>query len=464
MKMRVLKFGGSSMANQDCIKRVSEIVQAANKKQKVAVVLSAMKGVTDLLISCARAAENGEESYNNILKQITDKHDQALQALIPAASLAKVTPAFSELYAELTGILHGVWLIRECSLRSLDLIMSFGERLSCTLFSAYLNSLGIQAEYIDTRDTIVTDDNHGSAFVLPESFEKTRARLETVKGIPVITGFIAATKDDVTTTLGRNGSDYTGSLIGAAVKAECIEIWTDVDGVLSSDPRYLDNAFVLPEISYQEAMELAYFGAKVIHPYTMLPAVKENIPILIKNTFNPTAPGTWIAKEVKGLGTAISGIACIDDIALLNVEGGGMIGVPGIAARIFGALAKVSVNIIMISQASSEHSICLVLKQQEVAKAVQALKHELTVELETNRISDFEISNDVAIISIIGEHMRGTPGISGRLFASLGTEKINILAIAQGSSERNLSFVTTGKDKIRAIKAIHKAFLEDQGK
>jgi aspartokinase/homoserine dehydrogenase 1 len=462
--MRVLKFGGSSLANQDCIKKVSEIVQAAGKKQKIAVVLSAMKGVTDLLINSAREAERGEAGYKERLQQLIDKHNTALQALIESKSLVKVTPQFTRLYEELSDILHGVWLIRECSLRSLDLIMSFGERLSCAVFNAYLNSLGIKAVMVDTRETIVTDDNYGSALVLPESFEKTHARLKALDGIPVITGFIAATKDNVTTTLGRNGSDYTASLIGAALKAECIEIWTDVDGVLSADPRYLDNAFVLPEISYQEAMELSYFGAKVIHPYTMIPAVKENIPILIKNTFNPTAPGTWIVKQAKGVNTAISGIACIEDIAMVNVEGGGMLGVPGIAARIFSALAKVRVNIIMISQASSEHSICLVLKQIEVPKAVQALQQELAMELETNQISDFEISKDVVIISIIGENMRGTPGISGKLFSSLGMEKINVLAIAQGSSERNLSFITEGKDKLRAVKAIHKAFLEIKGK
>ena len=328
--------------------------------------------------------------------------------------------------------------------------------------AAYLTSCSHKAEYIDASNNfIITDNQHGSATVLFEqSYKNIAQRIKKADGIPIITGFIASTENGITTTLGRNGSDYTASIICAGADAERVEIWTDVDGVLSADPRCVGNAYVIPELSYQEAMELSYFGAEVIHPYTMIPVVDKKIDIVIKNTLNPSAKGTLIADTVKRHKTVITGIACIDNVGLINVEGGGMIGIPGIAAHILDEIANAKLNIIMISQASSEHSICLVLKEKEAEKAQGILKKTLKYELKTKKIQSVELKKNMVVIAIIGENMRGTPGISGNLFRALGEKEINVFAIAQGSSERNISFVTGSKDKENTLNTLHKVFLE----
>jgi aspartokinase/homoserine dehydrogenase 1 len=458
----LLKFGGSSLADEKCISHVAKIIIETSKKDAVCVVLSAMKGVTDSLITCARNAEKGDNHYRDQYLKIKQKHIDALSSLVTGENRKKALNSMEDMFKDLSDILHGIQLIQECSLRSMDLVMSFGERLSCLLMSCFLNDKGFPAEMVDAREIIVTDASHGAALVLPVTNEKIRMRVSKIKGIPVITGFIASTEENVTTTLGRNGSDYTASLVGASLEAERIEIWTDVDGVMSADPRSVPGAFVIPYLSFQEAMELSFFGAEVIHPYTMIPAVESGIPIVIKNSFNPGSPGTIIEKNMEEHTTSITGIASIDDVAIINVEGGGMIGIHGIAARIFGAIARANANIIMISQASSEHSICFVIKKAECEKAIVFLKKELSRELETKRISDFEIMPNLVVVSIIGENMRGTPGIAGKLFSCLGREGINVLSIAQGSSERNLSFVIANKDKQGALMAIHRTFLEDK--
>jgi aspartokinase/homoserine dehydrogenase 1 len=365
-------------------------------------------------------------------------------------------------FQELTDILHGVDMIRECSKRSLDLIMSFGERMSCAIITQYLISQNMEVELFDPKQLIITNDHFGSAQVLPETYGRVKDAMGKSKRVSIVPGFIGATEDGVTTTLGRDGSDYTASLIGAGAGAEMIEIWTDVDGVLSADPRSVKNAFVIPELSYQEAMELSYFGAKVIHPSTMLPAIEKDIPILIKNTLNPERPGSLITKHSKKHKTLITGIASIENVALINIEGAGMIGIPGIAARILGTLAKALVNVVMISQASSEHSICLVFKEDESQEVRSALEKELEAELSDGRIEKLDIKKDLIILAVIGENMHGTPGISGKLFSSLGEAGINVLAIAQGSSERNISLVASGQDREKALKAIHRTFLEQQ--
>jgi aspartokinase/homoserine dehydrogenase 1 len=369
------------------------------------------------------------------------------------------------MFNELEEILHGVELLKECSPRTMDLVMSFGERLSCALVCGYMRQRGMPAEVVDAREMVVTDEVFGSAAVdFPKSYARIEARLSGVDGIPVIPGFVGSTEKGVTTTLGRNGSDYTASIIGAGVTADRIDIWTDVDGVLSADPRLVPEAFVIPSLSYEEAMELSYFGAKVIHPYSMIPAVEKGIPIRIKNSLNPSAPGTMISPAAPS-GAAnskrhpITGIATIEGISLVNIEGGGMIGIPGIAARIFGALAREGINIIMISQASSEHTICLVFRTREAERALGALSRELALELETRRIQNFQLVRDLLVVSVIGENMRGSPGIAGRLFSALGTAGVNILVIAQGSSERNISFVIEEKNHALALRTIHKAFL-----
>jgi aspartokinase/homoserine dehydrogenase 1 len=460
--MKIIKFGGSSVADGAMIKKVAHIIIDETKKGKVAVVLSAMKGVTDLLITCALCAEKGDQDYITHFEQIGQKHFDAIDILFRLEEKEQIARIIGEALGEIEQIVHGIVLVKECSKRSMDFIMSFGEKLSCRIMAAYLTSISHKAEYIDASDNfIITDNRHGNAGV---EFEKSYARIfkrvNEAGGIPVITGFIGSTGNGITTTLGRNGSDYTASIIGAGVQADCVEIWTDVDGVLSADPKFVKNAFVVPELSYQEAMELSYFGAKVIHPYTMIPAVEKKIELVIKNTLNPVAPGTLISDKVKRHTTIITGIATIDNVGLINVEGGGMIGIPGMAAHILGAVAKAELNVIMISQASSEHSICLVFREDEAKQArtilLETLKHELAIK----RIQNIDLQTEMVVVAVIGENMRGTPGISGKLFNALGAENINVFAIAQGSSERNISFIVGKKDKEKAVIALHKAFLE----
>ena len=471
--MKVIKFGGTSVADAQRIKTVSRIIQEAAQSEKIAVVLSAMKGVTDDLIDCARLAEKAEPEYRDRLSSIWERHlavmgglftpDKKTETHTSKEALIKESTVglMKELLSELNDVLHGVELLRECSPHSIDLVMSFGERLSCTIMVQYLEFLGMEAEMVDARDVVIANRNHGQVIVSPATSEKIRARLSRIQGTAVITGFIASTDDGITTTLGRNGSDYTASLVAAAMEANLIEIWTDVDGVLSADPRCVGDVFVIPELSYQEAMEMSYFGAEVLHPYTMIPAVERGIPIRIKNTFNPESAGTLIAPKVKPKTSPITGIASIENVALVNVEGGGMIGIPGFAARLFDCLARIRVNIIMISQASSEHSICLVFPEPDVERVKAALSEELEAELRTARIQDFKIIKNLIIVAVIGENMRGTPGISGRLFSALGRERINVLAIAQGSSEINISFVIDRENKDGALRCIHRAFLEE---
>lgn len=459
-----MKFGGSSVRDAERIKGVCSITSAAAQTGKVAIVSSAMKGVTDTLIAAAAEAEKGDTAYKNRLAHLTQLHTGTVESLLGKSDHATATAgSISGLIEELEGILRGIELVRDCSPRSLDLVMSFGERLSCRIIAAYLSESGTEAQFVDARECIVTDRRHGSAVVnFEQSNSKIKKRLKSAKVIPVITGFIASTINGVTTTLGRNGSDYTASIVGAALGAESVEIWTDVDGVLSADPRYVENAFVVDQLSVEEAMELSFFGAEVIHPYTMIPAVENNIPIWIKNTMNPRVPGTLIAKNVKRHKHPITGIASIENCSLINVEGGGMIGVPGVASRVFHALAEADVNIIMISQASSEHSICIVCRNAEADAAAKALKAELSWELEEKKIHQVEVVKDLEVIAIIGENMRGTPGISGRLFSALGEAELNVLAIAQGSSERNISFVIRGADREKALNVVHNAFLTQE--
>jgi bifunctional aspartokinase / homoserine dehydrogenase 1 len=462
--VRVLKFGGSSLADARRITSVTDIISQAARKERIAVVLSAMKGVTDLLVSAARKAEEGSDDYKLAVETVRVRHFDAVRSMFAAADQATALTPLAIMCNELEEILHGVELIKECSARTMDLVMSFGERLSCRLAADYMRTRDMEAVLVDAREIVLTDDRFGAATVnFERSYALIQERMSGTEGILVIPGFIGATPKGVTTTLGRNGSDYTASIIGAGAAADVIEIWTDVDGVLSADPRLVPEAFVIPEISYEEAMELSYFGAKVIHPFTMVPAVEKDIPLLIKNSLNPGAPGTRIAagSAIRRDGDRpITGIASIEGISLVNIEGGGMIGIPGFAARIFSALAREGINIIMISQASSEHTICLVFRTEEGERALAALSLELAPELESRRIERFELLRELLVVSVIGEKMHGTPGIAGRLFSALGQAGINVLVIAQGSSERNISCVIEEKNHALALRTVHAAFLD----
>lgn len=456
ISMVIMKFGGSSVADAERIHQVIHILRERSSTTRICAVFSAMKGITDLLLQTANAAETGTDEYEALLEKVRARHRTTVAALCPGDEA--VERVVATLLDELSELLHGVRLVKECTPRTRDLIVGFGERLSCSIIAAAMKVAGMPARFVDARELIVTDDNHGGATVLLQaSYPRIESSLAG-DDLPVVTGFIAATPDGVTTTLGRNGSDYTASILGAGVRAETIEIWTDVDGVYSADPRFVRSAFVLPEISYQEAMELSYFGAKVIHPYTMVPAVDRAIPLRIRNTLRPDASGTLIAEHTSSRSESITGIASIESVAMINVEGGGMVGLPGVAGRIFSALAAGRINIIMISQASSEHSICIVIPDALAGTATGMLEKELDRELSQKQVERVAVQRDLEIVAVIGENMRGKPGISGRLFFSLGEAGINVLAIAQGSSEMNISFVVPGPDRERAIQTVHDAF------
>ena len=459
MSGRVVKFGGSSLADSERLQRAMQVARERLAAGGVAV-FSAMGGTTDVLIDAAQAAAGGGDPRESV-EAIRARHVGVVRDLCPPRGQAMILTRLQLLLAELDEVLHGVNLLRECSPRTLDLVMSFGERLMTTITSRLLVDLGMETRLVDARELILTDSCHGNATV---QFDATYGRVREVlqplaRTAWVVPGFIGATAEGVTTTLGRDGADYTASLIAAALQADVLEVWTDVNGVMSADPRYVPAAFVIDQLSYQEAMEMSYFGARVIHPYTMVPVVERGIPIRVKNTLQPQQTGTRITDQPSGSDRSITGIASVDSIALINVEGGGMLGARGTAARVLGVLARAAVNVMMISQASSEHSICLVLDDAEAETALAALRAELALELETRRIDTFDLRRNLAIVAIIGENMRGTPGIAGKLFAALGAHAINVLAIAQGSSERNISLVIDAGDERRALQVIHAAFL-----
>lgn len=463
--MVVQKFGGSSVEDAGKIKEVAKIALEHRVDGKIAIVLSAMKGCTDLLLQAARDAEAGKESYKDALATVEKRHLNAAMELTTGPAYEALRHAVEVQLKDLRDILHGVELVKECSKRSLDLIAGFGERLNCQLMAGYLTGAGHEAHYIDaSKNFIITNDNHGAADVdFEATYQTVEARIRPLSGVMVITGFVASTADGRPTTLGRNGSDYTASLVGAAIRADAVEIWKDVDGVLTADPRFVKGTLVLDEISMEEAMEMSYFGAKVIHPSTMLPLLERGINLRIKNTLNPSVKGTLIKQNPKPHPYPITGIASITAAALINIEGSGMIGIPGFASRVFGALARVKVNVVMISQASSEHSICIVCRDAEAATAMAALREELKAEHQAKKLKDCELITGLEVIAVIGENMRGKPGITGQLFSSLGSKNINVLAIAQGSSERNISFVIESKDRELALNTIHAAFLGNGG-
>jgi aspartokinase/homoserine dehydrogenase 1 len=454
------------VATPAAIRAVGAIVQAARQQEPVLVVVSAFRGVTDQLLECARLAERGDVGYELVFEQIARRHRASVGALVTRGR-AGTRKQVDLLLSELQSTLQGIYLLRHCPPRALDMTASFGERLSALIVAAYIKRFG-DAEMADARSFVRTDDQFTHAVVnFPATNRAIRARFAPLlrrrrAPIPVITGFIGATEDGQTTTIGRNGSDYSASIVGAAVGASGIEIWTDVDGVLSADPKLVRGAFVLPQMTYEEAMELSYFGAKVIHSATIAPAVARRIPILIKNTFNPTAPGTLISsRRAEPDDTLAKGITTVDGLSLLTLRGPGMVGVPGIAERLFRTLAAKRVNIILISQASSEHTICFAVRSSDAARGIEAIEQEFRHEVD-DQLMMADHRPDQAIFAVVGEGMKGRPGIAGKLFDSLGRNNININAIAQGASERNISCVIDAAHEARALNAIHQAFFESR--
>ena len=434
-KMKIMKFGGSSVGSADRIKNVCKIISQAVKKDRVAVVVSAMQGVTDKLLALDFA-------------WVKEKH-------LAAAKELKISPPLASLN-ELENIIKGIKLIGDASPMALDLVASFGERLSAELIASCFK----KSQSVDARTLVKTDDNFQNAAV---DFPKTDVGIRNYfkklprEIIPIITGFIGSDDKERTTTLGRGGSDYTAAIFGSALNSDVIEIWTDVDGVMSADPRIVSEAVTLPQISYEEAFEMAYFGAKVIYPPTMLPAIKKNIPIAIKNTFNPDHPGTMICKKSQDSDSLVKNFSTIDDVSLINVGGTNLAGAPGTAERVFRVIANKKINVILISQASSEYTICFAVKKSDAVKALFALNKEFESEVRDGKMM-IEKKDEHSVIAVVGENMQGIPGIAGKIFGVLGQNKINVFAIAQGSSEKNVSLVVSRKDKNDAIKYLHQEF------
>jgi bifunctional aspartokinase / homoserine dehydrogenase 1 len=457
--MRVLKFGGSSVGTPEAIRKVANIVCDKQDNQGLVVVVSALRGVTDQLRDLALEAAEGSEIYIEKLNAIEDRHLETIRELVHIQNQSDTLTRFKLEFNILEDVLQGVSLVREVTAKTLDFVMGFGERFSAMILSACLNDHGTKAEYVDARSMIKTDNQHGQARVLLDiTFPKIRETLKENHKVYVVTGFIASTNDEISTTLGRGGSDYTASLIGAALNTDQIEIWTDVDGMMTADPGKVKRAFPIREVSYEEAMEMSHFGAKVIYPPTIQPALRAEIPIWIKNTFNPEAPGTVIRKEVESTGRLIKGITSIDEVTLITIRGSGMIGVSGIAARLFSALAKENINILLITQASSEHTVTLAVLPYHGALAEDTIRKEFSLELQEKLIDEVLLEKNLSVIAIVGDNMRQIPGIAGRVFSALGRNGINIVAIAQGSSERNISFVVSRKDEAKAMNTLHDAF------
>ncbi len=458
--MKILKFGGTSVGTAESIRKVADIISKYEHNGiRTAVVVSAQSGITNLLMLAGDQAAAGDETYAETLAQIENRHFEVIKALISVKGQSSLFGHVKLLLNELEDVLHGVFLLREESLRTKDLIMSFGERLSAYIIKDFITQSGIPAAYLDARKIIVTDDNFGAAKI---NFETTNKKIvDYFKEHPelqIVTGFISSNNKNQITTLGRGGSDYTAAVLGAALDAEEIEIWTDVDGMMTADPKKVKRAFSLSSLSYVEAMELTHFGAKIIYPPTLQPAFNKNIPLRIKNTFNPEFEGTVIKREANNKEMPIKGISSIQKVSLVNLHGSGMVGVPGIASRLFGALSKAKISVILITQASSEYSICFAIAPEDAQATRIVVEDEFSLEIASKKIEPLLIEENLSILAIVGENMKNTPGIAGKLFGALSKNGINIVAIAQGSSELNVSVIIKEFHLSKALRALHGAF------
>jgi aspartokinase/homoserine dehydrogenase 1 len=460
--MRVLKFGGTSVATAESMNKVVAIVKKALAGDSLVVVVSALGGTTDMLIDAVKTAAAKNETFKEKLKIIENRHLQLVKDLISIDKQSATLSLVKKKCNELESICEGVFLLRELSPRTLDSVVSYGELLSSLILSARFNTLKIAHQWMDSREVIRTNSNYGYASV---DFDYTNKAIKkelakSSQKLYLLPGFIASDAAGITTTLGRGGSDYTAAIIASAVSAKVLEIWTDVSGMMTADPRLVNNVKVIPNISYPEAMELSHFGAKVIYPPTIQPVMIKNIPIRIKNTFAPDDEGTLIERTAKVGTNRICGISSIGKISLLSIEGSGMIGVPGISKRVFGALSNEKINVILITQASSEHSICVAIDESNAAKAKAIIDAEFEREITSRKIDPSIVETDLSIIALVGENMKNHSGISGKMFSALGRNGINIRAIAQGSSEKNISTVIKTADVKKAVNVLHEEFFE----
>ncbi len=462
MPTLVMKFGGTSVGTAEAIRQSADSVLAAKKTWPcVVVVVSAMSGVTDALLRGAHTAASGDaDTFRAIAAELRTKHFAALEALMPPGAQGEARAEVLTYLSEFEALCHAVNVLGEASARALDTISSLGERMSIHLMAAYLQSQGSPAEAVEASELIVTDANYQSANPIGDlTRSATRARLNPLLdqgAIPVVTGFIGATPDGVITTLGRGGSDYSAAILAVALDADEVWILTDVDGVMTTDPRIVPGAQTLTELTFREISELAYYGAKVLHPKTIRPVIERGIALWVKNTFNPAHPGTQIVKDNGHLRGDIKAVTVIRGQTMLTVEGRGMLGVPGVAARTFSAVARTHTSVSLITQASSEQSICFTIPSVSTSTVVAVLRDEFRRELEQQDIDDVVVLDDVVIVTVVGAGMRHTTGIAGRIFSALGNDRLNVIAIAQGSSECSISLIVDAKDGDAAVRSIHR--------
>lgn len=467
----VMKFGGTSVGSAGALEKVMGIIQKTRQAgNELVVVVSAMNGVTNLLLDAAHKAEAGEErAAHEARGVIAQKHSEAtLHFLGDTPERNMVLARINSLLDEFESLCHGIHVLGELTPRALDVIGGLGERMSAPQVAAIFNHVGIPAQDVTATDLIVTDNRFGAAVpLIGPTAEKSRAGLRPLLNegkVPVVTGFIGATEEGIQTTLGRGGSDYSATILGRAIRADEVWIWTDVNGVMTTDPRVVPTARSIAHLSYAEIGELSYFGAKVLHSQAIRPARRVGMPVRILNTFEPDHPGTLITAEARESSQTVKAIAAIKSMSLITVEGPGMAGIPGVAGRTFTAVARTDTNVLMISQASSEQSICFVIPTPDAPKVIRSLENELALEIERRDIEGIKSEDDTVVLAIVGSGMKGTPGVSGRLFGALGRERINVIAIAQGSSEFNISLVIARDEADRAVQIIHSEFELDKGK
>jgi len=462
--LQVMKFGGTSLGDASCMARTAKIIADAAKQLRCVAVVSAIGGVTNRLIEAAKHAETGRATEARaILEALATQHETALAGLLSSVSeRASLEAKMEAVFAEGRRLCEGTALLRELTPRTLDAIASLGERLSAPLVAAAVKAAGVASEAIEATELIVTDAFHGSAEPQMErTREKSQARLRPLLEkaiVPVVTGFIGATPEGQLTTLGRGGSDYSATILGAALEADEVIIWTDVDGVLTADPRLVPDARTIPVISYREAAELAYFGAKVLHPKTLNPVVQAAIPVWIRNSFAPERPGTKITPKGQTIGGGVKALTAIRDVTLISVGGPGIVGLPDVVGRTFSTTAELRTSVLLISQSSSQNDICFIVSTADAQRTVDALRKEFAQDLAHHNVEHITMDAHIAIVAVVGENMRGTPGIAGRTFSALGREGVNVIAIAHCSSESNISFVIEGKAVKAALLTAHREF------
>ena len=465
-KCVVMKFGGTSVGSAQAIDKVAQIVAEEHSSHSVVVVVSAMATVTNTLVDMAEYARTRQrDKLNASLHNLRSLHEAAMADLGVSASTAA---SVKEKIAELSQLVESIYAIGELSPRAYDLLLSYGEQLSSRLVAAAIAMHGSVAKAVSATDLIVTTDRHQAAQPL---LDQSRAKIESVLApivehgvIPVVTGFIGATEGGVTTTLGRGGSDYSATILGYCLDATEVHIWTDVDGVMTADPRLIPEARTVDELSYSEAAELSYFGARVLHPLTMTPAALKDIPIYIKNTLRPEVKGTRVSRAADPGSSPVKAITSINHASLITVQGEGRIGVPDVAAKVFDALADAGVDVLFASQASSDYNISIVVHQKDDERVVKLLTKVLSPDLSAYRIDAISLRKELAIVAVVGDGMNGMPGVAGKVLMSVGDESINVVAIAQGSSERNISIVIDEAETVRAVQRIHDAFISAGGR